>query len=169
MDFLAFYLAAGIAVISTLKVIINTNPVHALLYLVISLIAVAMCFFALGAPLAGALEIIVYAGAIMVLFVFVVMLLNLGHDSKRQESIWLQPGMWLIPSILCSILLFELIYFIYAKDTVIHPIGQTIVNGKAVGISMFTSYIVLSELAALLLLSALVAAFHLGRGEANEI
>ena len=77
MEF-AFYFASGIAVVSTLRVITNTNPVHALLYLIISLIAVAMTFFALGAPFAGVLEVIAYAGAIMVLFVFVVMMLNLG-------------------------------------------------------------------------------------------
>ena len=77
MEF-AFYFAAGIAAISTLRVITHTNPMHALLYLIVSLLAVSMCFFSLGAPFAGALEIIVYAGAIMVLFVFVVMMLNLG-------------------------------------------------------------------------------------------
>ncbi len=80
MEF-AFYFASGIAVVSTLRVITNTNPVHALLYLIISLIAVAMTFFALGAPFAGVLEVIAYAGAIMVLFVFVVMMLNLGPAS----------------------------------------------------------------------------------------
>jgi len=74
----AFYFSAGVAVLATFRVITNTNPVHALLYLIISLLAVSMVFFALGAPFAGALEIIVYAGAIMVLFVFVVMMLNLG-------------------------------------------------------------------------------------------
>ena len=63
MEF-AFYFASGIAVVSTLRVITNTNPVHALLYLIISLIAVAMTFFALGAPFAGVLEVIAYAGAV---------------------------------------------------------------------------------------------------------
>ncbi|HNP03216.1 MAG TPA: NADH-quinone oxidoreductase subunit J, partial [Agitococcus sp.] len=70
-----FYLVAAIAVFSTVRVISNSNPIHALLNLVVSLLAVAMIFFMLGAPFAGALEIIVYAGAIMVLFVFVVMML----------------------------------------------------------------------------------------------
>ena len=90
MEF-AFYFASGIAVVSTLRVVTNTNPVHALLYLIISLIAVAMTFFALGAPFAGVLEVIAYAGAIMVLFVFVVMMLNLGPASVEQERTWLTP------------------------------------------------------------------------------
>ena len=75
MEF-AFYICGLIAILATLRVITHTNPVHALLYLIISLLAISGVFFSLGAYFAGALEIIVYAGAIMVLFVFVVMMLN---------------------------------------------------------------------------------------------
>ncbi len=78
MEF-AFYICGLIAILATLRVITHTNPVHALLYLIISLLAISGVFFALGAHFAGALEIIVYAGAIMVLFVFVVMMLNPGR------------------------------------------------------------------------------------------
>ena len=84
-----FYIAACIAVISTLMVIIQLNPVHALLYLVVSLLSIALIFLLLGAPFAAALEVIVYAGAIMVLFVFVVMMLNLGPQSRGEERRWL--------------------------------------------------------------------------------
>jgi NADH-quinone oxidoreductase subunit J len=62
VEIIIFYLVAAIAIFSTVRVITNTNPVHALLNLVVSLLAVAMIFFMLGAPFAGALEIIVYAG-----------------------------------------------------------------------------------------------------------
>ena len=113
MEF-AFYFASGIAVVSTLRVITNTNPVHALLYLIISLIAVAMTFFALGAPFAGVLEVIAYAGAIMVLFVFVVMMLNLGPASVQQERVWLKPGIWLGPVVLGALLLVELLYVLFS-------------------------------------------------------
>ena len=65
------------------------QPVHALLYLITSLLALSAVFFALGAYFAGALEIIVYAGAIMVLFVFVVMMLNLGRAVVDRERKWL--------------------------------------------------------------------------------
>ena len=58
---------------------------HALLYLIVSLLAVAVVFFTLGAPFVAALEVIIYAGAIMVLFVFVVMMLNLGQDAERTK------------------------------------------------------------------------------------
>ena len=86
---LVFYISALVALLATFRVVTGTNPVHALLNLIISLLAVAMIFFALGAPFAGALEIIVYAGAIMVLFVFVVMMLNLGESTIEQERRWL--------------------------------------------------------------------------------
>ncbi len=79
---IAFYLASLVAIVATIRVITNASPVHALLYMVISLLAVAMIFFCLGAPFAGALEIIVYAGAIMILFVFAVMMLNLGEETR---------------------------------------------------------------------------------------
>ena len=75
---LTFYAAAFIALVSTVMVITTLNPVHALLYLIVSLLSVAVIFFVLGAPFAALLEVIVYAGAIMVLFVFVVMMLTAG-------------------------------------------------------------------------------------------
>ncbi|MEX6503720.1 NADH-quinone oxidoreductase subunit J [Pseudomonas zhanjiangensis] len=165
MEF-AFYSAAAIAVLATLRVITDTNPVHALLYLIISLLAVAMCFFALGAPFAGALEIIVYAGAIMVLFVFVVMMLNLGPAAMEQERQWLTPGIWLGPSILAALLLAQLLYLLLGHDSGA-GLGAQTVSAKAVGISLFGPYLMAVELASLLLLAALVAAFHLGRPEAK--
>ena len=79
-----FYSGAVVAVIATLLVIVQTNVVHALIYLVLSLLAVAVVFFSLVAPFVAILEAIVYAGAIMVLFLFVVMMLNLGQTSRDQ-------------------------------------------------------------------------------------
>ncbi|NWB90825.1 NADH-quinone oxidoreductase subunit J [Pseudomonas agarici] len=166
MEF-AFYFASGIAVVSTLRVVTNTNPVHALLYLIISLIAVAMTFFSLGAPFAGALEVIAYAGAIMVLFVFVVMMLNLSPAAVQQERVWLKPGIWGGPAVLSLLLLVELLYVLFSHDSAA-AIGQTTVGAKAVGISLFGPYLLVVELASMLLLAAAITAFHLGRNEAKE-
>ncbi len=85
-----FYIAASVSVLATLRVITDLHAVHALLYLVVSMMALAVIFFLLGAPFAAALEIIIYAGAIMVLFIFVVMLLNQGPLTVAQEQRWLQ-------------------------------------------------------------------------------
>src|SRR5476651_2113680 len=166
MEF-AFYIAAVVAVLATLRVITHTNPVHALLYLIVSLLAIAAVFFSLGAYFAGALEIIVYAGAIMVLFVFVVMMLNLGPASVAQERVWLKPGIWLGPVILAALLLGELLYVLFAHSSG-QAVGHTTVDAKAVGISLFGPYLLVVELASMLLLAAAVTAFHLGRNEAKE-
>src|SRR5690606_8328205 len=101
----AFYIFGAIAVAATILTITRANPMHALLYLVVSLLAVAGVFFVLGAPFAAMLEIIVYAGAIMVLFVFAVMMLNLGDVTIEQERRWLWPQLWIGPGILSAVLL----------------------------------------------------------------
>lgn len=93
---------------ATIRVITHTNPVHALLYLIVSLLAISAVFFSLGAYFAAALEIIVYAGAIMVLFVFVVMMLNLGNV-QQQERDWMKPTVWIGHGLLSLALLVVLI------------------------------------------------------------
>ena len=167
MEF-AFYFSAGVDVAATLMVIPNTRAVHALLYLVTSLLAVSMCFFSLGAPFAGVLEIIVYAGAIMVLFVFVVMMLNLGEGSERQERQWLSVRGWIGPGILSGLLLAQLLYVLFSEPS-LGTVSGASVDAKEVGIALFGPYILAVELAAMMLLAAMVTAFHIGRHEAKEI
>ncbi|MDB5015050.1 MAG: NADH-ubiquinone/plastoquinone oxidoreductase chain 6, partial [Daejeonella sp.] len=91
---IAFYITSVVTIISTLLVITRHNPVNALLYLIVSLLSLSVIFYLLGAPFAALLEIIIYAGAIMVLFIFVIMLLNLGRETAKQEKEWLKPKMW---------------------------------------------------------------------------
>jgi NADH-quinone oxidoreductase subunit J len=158
----AFYIAALIAVAATIGAVSSFNPVHALLYLIVSLLSVAMVFFTIGAPFAGALEIIVYAGAIMVLFVFVVMMLNLGPATTEQERRWLTPRVWFGPFVLSAILLIELVRILVLQSDM-HPIGLATIDARQVGIALFGPYLLAVELASMLLLAALVAAFHLGR------
>jgi len=156
-----FYMTSAVAVIATLLVITSMNAVHALLYLIVSLLSVAMIFFLIGAPFAAALEVIIYAGAIMVIFVFVVMMLNLGPQAKAREHRWLQPRMWWGPSILAALLLAEFIYM--ALSDVISPVAVAVTGPKAVAVTLFSSYLLGVELASLLLLAGLVGAYHLGR------
>lgn len=156
-----FYISAAVAIVSTAMVVGGTNTVHALLYLIVSLFSVALIFFVLGAPFAAALEVIIYAGAIMVLFVFVIMMLNLGARTQHQEKQWLRPATWIGPSVLALILLAELIYVLAAGQ------GTTLTGSeltpKQVSIALFGPYLLGVELASLLLLSGLVGAYHLGR------
>lgn len=156
-----FYITAAIAIAATVMVITRYNAVHALLYLIVSLLSVAVIFFILGAPFIAALEVIIYAGAIMVLFVFVMMMLNLGKKSAEQEATWLHPGMWIGPGILSLILVLELLYVLGSGSPV--TAGTAEVTPSQVGESLFTTYALGVELAAMLLLAGLVGAFHLGR------
>ncbi|HTF98681.1 MAG TPA: NADH-quinone oxidoreductase subunit J [Cellvibrio sp.] len=161
-----FYVASAIAIFSTLRVVTNTNPIHALLNLIVSLLSVAVIFFMLGAPFAGALEVIVYAGAIIVLFVFVVMMLNIGPAAAVQERQWLTPKTWLWPAVFSVALIVEMLYLLHQGQW--HQAGHTLVDAKQVGISLFGPYLLVVELASLLLLAALVAAYHLGRRDDQE-
>ena len=156
-----FYLAGLVAIVATLLVITRVNAVHALLYLVVSLLAVALVFLSLGAPFAAALEVITYAGAIMVLFVFVMMMLNLGPDSELQERQWLQPRLWRGPALLAVVLAVELAYLL-AQPTA-YGLTPTTITPQQVGLALFGPYLLGVEIASMLLLAGLVAAYHIGR------
>jgi NADH-quinone oxidoreductase subunit J len=162
----AFYITSLIAVLSTLLAVSRTNAVHALLYLIVSFLSIALIFFILGAPFIAALEVIVYAGAIMVLFIFVVMLLNVGRATTEQEKQWLDPKAWWGPGLIGAALLAELI-FVAGKGSQPAITGSEI-TPKAVAISLFGPYLLGVELAAMLLLAGMVGAYHLGRREPGE-
>lgn len=155
-----FYIAAAVAIFATLMMLTRLNAVHALLYLIISLLAVAIVFFTIGAPFMAALEVIIYAGAIMVLFVFVVMLLNLGKRQVAQEKAWQRPGMWPGPVILAIILIVEVAFLVGRRGGAV--IGAQAIGPKQVGIALFGPYLIGVELASFLLLGALVGAYHIG-------
>jgi len=156
-----FYIAAVVAVLSTLMVVTRTNLVHALLYLVISLFAVAVVFYTLGAPFVAALEVIVYAGAIMMLFLFAVMLLNVSADSPTRVS----RIAWLGPTILVAILLAEVVYGITRHS---QALAGAEVGPQAVSEALYGPYVLGVELASMLLLAALIGARHVAARAGDE-
>ena len=165
MEIALFYIAATIALVSTFLVLTKFNAAHALIYLIISLLAAAVIFYVVGAPFAAVLEILVYAGAIMVLFVFVVMMLNMGPKGVEQEHEWLNLKMWIVPSILSLILLAEMVYVLAAGSA---PLSGDSIEPKAVGMSLFGPYVLAVEIASMLLLAGLVGAYQLGRRYLEE-
>ncbi len=156
-----FYLAAVVAVVATLLTILQSNAVHALLYLIVALLAVAVVFYTLGAPFVAALEVIIYAGAIMVLFLFAIMILNLGPPAQQQERKWLRASTWWGPGMLTLMLLGEIIYVLVQGGGLTPPVGGT--DPKTVGTALFGPYLLGVEMASMLLLVGLVGAYHLGR------
>jgi NADH-quinone oxidoreductase subunit J len=157
-----FYIAGVVAVIATLLAITQRHAVHALLYLVASLLAVAVVFYALGAAFVAALEVMIYAGAIVVLFVFVVMMLNVAEHTMEVERAWLRPRNWAGPSLLALLLLGELAYCT-ATSGGMPSVAAGTVSPKQVGVALYGTYWIGVELASLLLMAGLVGAFHLGR------
>jgi NADH-quinone oxidoreductase subunit J len=161
---LVFYIAGAVAVVSTALMLTRLNVVHALLYLIVSFLGIAVVFFVLGAPFVAALEVIVYAGAIMVLFVFVGIMFNLGQDSAGTERQWLTPGIWIGPVLLAGVLFAEVVYLLEwaTADTGPVSIGPAAVGPKEVGMVLFGPYVIGVELASMLLLAGVVGAYHLG-------
>jgi NADH-quinone oxidoreductase subunit J len=125
----------------------------------VSLLGVSVVFFVLGAPFVAALEVIIYAGAIMVLFVFAVMMLNLGKHAVEVERKWLMPGIWTGPAVLAGILLIEVVYLARGSAA---GLVTGMVEPSEVGIALFGPYLIGVELASMLLLAGLVGAYHLG-------
>jgi len=161
-----FAISAVVAVLATVMMITRSSAVHALLYLTVSLLAAALVFFVLGAPFAAALEVIIYAGAIMVLFVFVVMMLNIGEEATSAEADWLRPASWIGPSILALLLAIELGALAFTGGLT-RPAGA-LIGARAVGSALVGPYMLAVEIASFLLLAGLVAALHLGRAVMRE-
>jgi NADH-quinone oxidoreductase subunit J len=157
---LLFYLTSAIAVLATVAALTRANAAHALIYLILSLLAVAVLFFLLGAPFAAALQVLIYAGAIMVLFIFVVMMLNLGSAGVERERAWLSGSSWRLPGVVAGVLLLELLLVLEHGGM---PAAGAAVPPKAVGITLFGPYVLAVELASMLLLAALVGAYHIAR------
>ena len=154
-----FYIAAAVAILSTIMAISGRNAIHSLLFLILSLLSISVVFYILNAPFIAALEVIIYAGAIMVLFIFVTMMLNIGLEQK-QEKKWLNPRMWIIPSILAAILFIDLMLALKNMPEVIP--GKQVILPKQVGISLFTTYLLAVEIAGILLMAGVIGAYHLG-------
>ena len=157
-----FYISAFIAVVATLAAITRMNPVHALLYFILSLLAVGLIFFVLGAHFAAALVVIINAGAIMVLFVFIIMMVNQGRHTIEQERSWTHPKMWIGPGSLAVVLLTEIVYLLIKSNP--GAPGPEIIEPEQVGAALFGPYFLGVELVSIILLVGLLGAHHLARG-----
>lgn len=156
-----FYISSAIAIVSTLMVITRYHPVHALLYLAVSFFSSSMVFLSLGAPFVAALEIIVYAGAIIVLFIFVVMMLNLGRETAQQEREWLKPKVWVMPAALVLLLLIEMMVLLFSNGEEVMNI--VVVEPRQLALALYGKYIIAVELTGFLLMAGIVGAAHIGK------
>lgn len=157
---LVFYLFAVIAVVSSVLMITRKNPVYSVIYLVLTLFSIAAIFVLLQAHFLAALQVLVYAGAILVLFLFVIMLLNLGHEFEAdvKPRLW-----WVFGGGLGLVLLAELI--VALRDVPLD--GETDLltvwfeqKGVVAGVAepLFQNQVLAIEITGLLLLVAMVGA-----------
>lgn len=161
-----FYVFGVIAVLSTICVILNSHPMYALLYLIVSFLSISCIFFSLGAVFAGAVEIIVYAGAIMILFIFVIMMLNTEDNvisnSNREYKFLnfkLCFGVILLAGALCTLILYIILN---TKNCCVY-ISKMDTNIYHIGYRLFGFYMLIVEMASFLLLGALVSVLHISR------
>jgi len=151
-----FYILAGVAVIATLLCITEKHTVHAVLYLVTSFFSLAMIFFMLGAPLVAVFEVIIYAGAIMVLFLFIIMMIPVAPGEGSSPGF----GDWWPAAILGAVTLAAAGYLILGEAPA--PSSAS-VDIKTFARTLFRDYGLAVEIVSLQLLFALVGAFYLGR------
>jgi NADH-quinone oxidoreductase subunit J len=157
-EFVIFFFFAAVAVIFAVVVVAHRNPVVGALSLVASFFALAVMYILLEAPFLAALQVIVYAGAIMVLFLFVIMLLNLTHQTEEPTRP-IQQFLGYAGSAAFGLgMVYYLIkYAVFAAP----PHGQWLTGAREIGFSMFEAYIFPFEMVSILLLAAIVGALLL--------
>ena len=195
MPLLVFMIVGTIAVASSILVVAMRNPVHSALFLLLTFLCVAVLFVMKGAEFVGAVQILVYAGGIMVLFLFVVMLINVRHlpEERVTSKFWLAGiGMGLAVFVLFFAMVRTGVYHApvnrpdalksvntYRRQRVRHKDGtvtrrrvvtRTVVgNSEAVGMALYSDYLVPFEVASLFLLVAMVGAIVIGKRELSAV
>jgi NADH-quinone oxidoreductase subunit J len=167
-ELVLFYLFAAIAVAASLLVIAQRNPVYSVLLLIASFGALSALYVMLDAPFVAVIQIIVYAGAIMVLFLFVVMLLNAPHEETEYDEKahpFRRPGPRRFGAFLAGALMVELLWALTRRPEPARFPGDPVSSVNAIGQLLFTEYAFAFEVTSVLILVAMVGAVILARRE----
>lgn len=160
MEIAVFVLFAALALLSSLVVVLARNPIYAVMSLVVTFVSIAVLFVLLGAPFLAAIQVLVYTGAILVLFLFVIMLLNMPGDDSGAFS--LQKVMAVVAAAGFSTLLFVLFWGKYS-GLPLAPLVESDVALKPLAQALMGTYLLPFEMVGLLLLAAVTAATVLAR------
>jgi NADH-quinone oxidoreductase subunit J len=163
-NLILFIILAGVAIGSALAMLLSRNAIYAALFLILNFVAVAMFYVILDAPFIAISQITVYAGAIMVLFLFVIMLLGAEQTGRTPSHWWYQP----VALFLGVVLLIETAIIIFSQTGKLPApvdVPATFGTPLAIGQELFTNYLLPFEATSILLLTALVGAIVLTRGE----
>jgi NADH-quinone oxidoreductase subunit J len=176
MEMIAFYIFAALAVIASLGVIGQGNPMHSVMLLIVSFGALSGLYILLDAPFTAVTQIIIYAGAIMVLFLFVVMLLNAPREDAAE---WdrthplRRPGMARVGAVLATLLVVQLGWALSTATGLTAPVGSrggaaTVSSVRELGRVLFTDHAFAFEATSILILVAMVGAVVLARREGDS-
>ncbi|MEK9137173.1 MAG: NADH-quinone oxidoreductase subunit J [Bacteroidota bacterium] len=162
LDSILFFVVAACAIVSALLVILQRNPVMSAISLIANFFCIALLYLLLQAQLLAVLQIVVYTGAIMVLVVFVIMLLNLGDESRLTEKFDVKK---IVGVVLVTGFLLEMLYIVASNGgpAVLSPKAQSLGTIEAMGSAMFTKFLLPFEVTSLLLLAAIVGAVVLAK------
>ncbi len=160
MNTFLFYILAAVIVVSTGLAITRRNAAHAVIYLVFSFFGCAILFYLLGAPMIAALEVIVYAGAIMILFLFIVMMIRIETPEHP-----LFPFSQLRPAMAIGLIYAAtgLLLLFHQAAASRQPMAPATTPPEVFGYTLFAHYGLTIEIASLLLLVVLIGALHIGR------
>lgn len=158
MEQILFYILAAVMLLATVLAITEKHPVHAIVYLVTSFFSLAVIFYLLAAPLIAMFEVIIYAGAVMVLFMFVIMMLDLGRPDEARRPALRQ---WLLPLVLGGIILCSIAALAVAPSRVPAPGHASSI--REFSVTLFSTYGVAIEIISMQLLFSVVGALYLGR------
>jgi NADH-quinone oxidoreductase subunit J len=169
MDALFFWVFAAVTIVASLLVIGQRNPMHSVLLLIVSFGALSGLYILLGAPFVAAIQIIIYAGAIMVLFLFVVMLLNVATETPHEGRVRLLTGAGprRFGAVLSLALVVELAWAVHRIQATPMPAGAKETSVHAIGIRLFRDYAFAFEATSILILVAMVGAIILARKESK--
>lgn len=160
-----FYILAATALGATGMCITRRNPVHAVIYLVNAFFALALIFYLLGAPLVAAWEVIIYAGAIMVLFLFIIMMLELAPAETPKGAGWLRWG----PVVFFSLVILGCTFALMAADPrSAEGVPAYFASPRVFGYALFQEYALAVQVVSFQLLYAAVGAYYVGRSTAGK-
>ena len=155
-----FWILSGIALISALVVVTSKHPVYSVLALIVTFFCISGHYILLNAQFLAIVNIIVYAGAIMVLFLFVIMLMNLNRDTEPQKNKWLK----LAGAVAGGTLLLVMVAALKSTEQRMTELGTGDIGLiQNLGKVLFTDYVVPFEIASILFLSAMVGAVVIGK------
>jgi NADH-quinone oxidoreductase subunit J len=159
-----FYLFGGVCIASAIMVIAARNPVHSVLFLILAFVNAAGLFVLMGAEFLAMILIVIYVGAVAVLFLFVVMMLDVDFAALRQGVLNYLPIGGAIGVVLLAELIFGVVAWVIAPGApkaITAPIANDVTNTRALGLVLYTRYVYFFEAAGVILLVAMVGAIVL--------